>query len=56
MALSQHAYSRIAKKMQAPMPGQMPGQMPGSHAPWSPPALSALIARIDAALGMRRAS
>ena len=52
MALSQHAYSRIAKKMQAPMPGQMPG----SHAPWSPPALSALIARIDAALGMRRAS
>lgn len=48
MALSQHAYSRIAKKVQVPSP------IGGT--PWSPPALSELVARIDAALGARRAS
>ncbi|GAA0669162.1 hypothetical protein FHT00_000411 [Sphingomonas insulae] len=48
MALSQHAYSRIAKKVQIPSPS--------AGTPWSPPALSDLVARIDAALGTRRAS
>ncbi|WP_293877728.1 MULTISPECIES: hypothetical protein [unclassified Sphingomonas] len=48
MAPSQHAYSRIARKMQAPAPGV--------GTPWSPPALGELIARIDAALGTRRAA
>ena len=48
MAASQHAYSRIAKRVQAPMPI--------GHAPWSPPTLSELVARIDAALDARRPS
>jgi hypothetical protein len=48
MALSQHAYSRIAKKLRAPLPT--------TGAPWSPPAVSDLVARIDAALEARRPS
>ncbi len=47
MALSQHAYSRIAKKVQAPLP---------ATAGWSPPPMRDLIAQIDAALLERRAS
>jgi hypothetical protein len=47
MALSQHAYSRIAKKVQAPLP---------AATGWSPPPMQDLIARIDAALQARRAS
>lgn len=48
MALSQHVYSRIAKKVQAPATL--------AHTPWSPPPLTELVARIDAALSARRAS
>ncbi|MGP7795250.1 hypothetical protein [Sphingomonas sp. CLY1604] len=48
MALAQHAYDRIAKKVQAPAPVAL--------APWSPPAMSELVARIDAALIARRAA
>ncbi|MCU6454994.1 hypothetical protein LPN01_12985 [Sphingomonas sp. A2-49] len=48
MAPSHHAYSRIAKRVQAPMPI--------GHTPWSPPALSDLVARIDAAIDARRAT
>jgi hypothetical protein len=48
MAPSRHAYTRIAKQVQAPMPV--------TGTPWSPPALSELVARIDAALGGRRPS
>ncbi len=48
MAMSQHAYSRIAKKVQAPLPH--------ASAPWTPPAMNELIARIESALMARRAS
>ncbi len=48
MALSQHAYRRIAQKVQVPAPVVA--------APWSPPSMSELVARIDAALAMRRAA
>ena len=48
MALSQHAYDRIAKRVRVPVPAPL--------APWSPPSMSDLVARIDAALGARRAS
>lgn len=46
MAMSQHAYARIARRVQVPTP---------VAAPWSPPSLSELVARIDAALVTRRA-
>ena len=46
MAPSQYAYRRIAQKVQVPTPGS---------APWSAPSISDLVARIDAALAMRRA-
>ncbi|MCP3735426.1 hypothetical protein M9979_11150 [Sphingomonas sp. RP10(2022)] len=48
MALSNHAYSRIAQKVQAPSSL--------ARTPWSPPPLTELVARIDAALIARRAS
>lgn len=47
MALSQHAYRRIAQKVQMPTPASVP---------WSPPSMSELVARIDAALATRRAA
>lgn len=45
MALSQHAYRRIAQKVQMPAPATVP---------WSAPSMSELIARIEAALAMRQ--
>lgn len=48
MAVPQPNYSRIARKVQAPLPA--------GTTPWTPPALTDLIARIDAALLSRRAS
>jgi len=45
MAMSQLAYRRIAEKTQTPFP---------AAAPWSPPSVADLVARIDAALTARR--
>jgi hypothetical protein len=45
MTQLQHAYTRVGKKVQVPLPQP--------NAPWSAPTLSDLLARIDAALGSR---
>ncbi|WP_267395915.1 MULTISPECIES: hypothetical protein [unclassified Sphingomonas] len=47
LAAKDQAYSRIGKKVQMPIMGS---------APWSPPSLPELVARIDAALDARRAA
>lgn len=47
MALSHHAYRRIAQKVQAPVP---------VTTPWAAPSMADLVARIDAALATRRAA
>ena len=47
MALPQHAYARLVRKVQAPTQ---------KTAPWVAPSLSELVARIDAALLARQAA